>query len=103
MFVIGYSNVYVISGECARFPIQVNKYFTPGYLVFTTPGAPEDRPDGTDTNSWRFDHWTVDLDFSEVAGGSSSADHDIYWAQKETSYTCTEEMWSAFKAAAGIV
>ena len=102
VFDIGDTKLYVLPGECARFPIQVNKYFTPGYLVFSTPGAPGERPDGADINSWRFDHWTVDLDFSEWPGGSSSADQDIYWAQIENTYTVTAEMCSPFNATAGI-
>ena len=102
VFGVGDTKLYVLPGECARFPIQVDKYFTPGYLVFSTPGAPEERPSGADINSWRFDHWTVDLDFSDWPGGSSSADQDIYWAQIENTYTVTAEMCAPFNATAGI-
>ena len=96
VFDIGDTKLYVLPGECARFPVQVNKYFTPGSLVFTTPGAPMERPEEADINSWRFDHWTVDLDFSEWPGGSSSADQDIYWANVGNTYTVTAEMCSPF-------
>jgi Predicted membrane protein len=102
VFDIGDTKLYVLPGECARFPVQVNKYFTPGSLVFTTPGAPMERPDEADINSWRFDHWTVDLDFSEWPGGSSSADQDIYWANVGNTYTVIAEMCSPFNATAGI-
>ena len=102
VFDIGDTKLYVLPGECARFPIQVNKFFTPGHLVFTTPGAPMDRPAESDINSWRFDHWTVDLDFSDWPGSSSSADRDIYWAQVGTTYTVTAEMCSPYNATAGI-
>lgn len=61
-----------------------------------------DRPAESDINSWRFDHWTVDLDFSEWPGSSSSADRDIYWAQVGTTYTVTAEMCSPYNATAGI-
>jgi hypothetical protein len=61
-----------------------------------------DRPAESDINSWRFDHWTVDLDFSDWPGSSSSADRDIYWAQVGTTYTVTAEMCSPYNATAGI-
>ena len=102
VFDIGDTKLYVLPGECASFPIQVNKYFTPGHIVFTTPGAPMDRPADSDINSWRFDHWTVDLDFSEWPGSPSSADQDIYWAQVGTTYTVSAEMCSPYNATAGI-
>ena len=102
VFDIGETKMYVLPGECATFPIQVNKYFTPGYLVFSTPGAPEERPPGSDINSWRFDHWTVNLDFSEWPGGSISTEQDIYWARIENSYTVTAEMCAPYNATAGI-
>ena len=102
VFNIGDTKLYVLPGECATFPIEVNKYFTPGHIVFTTPGAPMDRPSDADINSWRFDHWTVDLDFSEWPGSPSSATQDIYWAQVGTTYTVNAEMCSPFNATAGI-
>ena len=102
VFDIGDTKLYVLPGECASFPIQVNKYFTPGHIVFTTPGAPAERPADSDINSWRFDHWTVDLDFSEWPGSPSSVDQDIYWAQVGTTYTVSAEMCSPFNATAGI-
>ena len=102
VFDIGETKLYVLPGECALFPIQVSKYFTSGYLVFSTPGGPSERPTGSDINTWRFDHWTVDLDFSEWGSSSSSADQDIYWAQVGNTYTVTAEMCSPYNATAGI-
>ena len=102
VFEIGDTKLYVLPGECAEFPIQVTKHFTPGDLVFTTPGAPTEKPPNFDLLTWRFEHWTVDLDFSDWPGASSSADEDIYWAQIETPYSVTAEMCSPFNSTAGI-
>ena len=57
----------VLPGECAMYEIDVIKNYEPGYLVFTTPGAPEAKPDEIDMNTWRQDHWTVSLDFSNAS------------------------------------
>ena len=54
------------SPSCAEYDIGVIKNYEAGYLVFTTPGAPEAKPDEVDINTWRQDHWTVELDFSDA-------------------------------------
>ena len=102
VFDIGDTKLYVLPGECAEFPIQVTKHFTPGNLVFTTPGSPQEKPSEFDLLTWRFDHWTVELDFSEWPGSSSSPDGDVYWAQVNTPYFVTAEMCSPFNSTAGI-
>ena len=102
VFEIGSTKQYVLPGECVNFPIEVTKHFTPGLIVFTTPGAPQEKPDNFDLLTWRFDHWTTDLDFSEWSGGSQSGDEDEYWAQIDTPYTVTAEMCAPFNATAGI-
>ena len=50
--------------------IDVIKKFAPGYLIFTTPGAPDAKPEGMPLNEWQYDHWTVTLDFSNAPGGN---------------------------------
>lgn len=57
---------YILPGTCAVYPISVTKHFSDGWLVFTTPGSPEEMPEGTDLLFWKKDHWTVNLDFSEA-------------------------------------
>ncbi len=54
--------------SCATYDIGVIKNYEAGYLVFQTPGAPEAKPDEVDMNTWRQDHWTVELDFSNAPG-----------------------------------
>ena len=71
VFEIFDTNEYVLPGECATYPIDVTKNFDSGSLVFTTPGAPEERPQGIDMSAWRVDHWTVDVDFSDAPGGNA--------------------------------
>jgi hypothetical protein len=39
--------------------------------VFTTPGAPEAKPDTISLDAWRQDNWVVNLDFSNAPGGNS--------------------------------
>jgi len=61
----------VLPGECAEYSIPVTKNFDSGDLVFTTPGAPEARPAEVDLATWRTEHWTVDVDFSDAPGGNA--------------------------------
>jgi len=49
--------------SCATYKIDVTKNFDSGNLVFTTPGAPETRPDGIALEAWRQEQWTVDIEF----------------------------------------
>ncbi|SUZ82348.1 uncharacterized protein METZ01_LOCUS35202 [marine metagenome] len=103
VFQIGDTKQYVLPGECAYFAIEVTKHFTPGHIVFTTPGAPEEKPESFDLLTWQFNHWTVDLDFSEAPGGNSIPDKaPRYWAQIDTPYTVTAEMCAPYNSTAGI-
>jgi len=60
--------------SCATYDIGVIKNYEAGYLVFQTPGAPEAKPDEVDINTWRQDHWTVELDFSNAPGPRDAND-----------------------------
>jgi len=60
----------ILPGECATYPIDVTKNFDSGNIVFVTPGAPEVKPDGIDMDTWRIDHWVVNMDFSDAPGGN---------------------------------
>ena len=60
--------------SCASYDINVIKNYESGYLVFSTPGAPEAKPDEVDMNTWRQDHWTVELDFSNSPGPRDPSD-----------------------------
>jgi len=102
VFDIGDTKQYVLPGECAAFPIQVTKHFTPGYIVFTTPGAPGEKPENFDLLTWRIQHWTVELDFSDWPGGPQSGDQEKYWVQLNTVYSVTAMMCAPFNATAGI-
>ncbi|MEE2747970.1 MAG: CARDB domain-containing protein [Candidatus Thermoplasmatota archaeon] len=70
IFEIFDTSEYVMPGDCHTYTIDVIKKFAPGYLIFTTPGAPEAKPDGMPMNEWQYDHWTVNLDFSNAPGGN---------------------------------
>ena len=103
VFNMGDTTQYVLPGECANFDIDVTKYFTPGYLIFTTPGGPEERPPEISESTWRYDHWTVDLDFTNAPGGNSIDDNDPrYWSLVETPYTVTAVMCAPYNATAGL-
>jgi hypothetical protein len=53
------------------YPIDVTKNFDSGNLVFTTPGAPEAKPDTISLDAWRQDNWVVNVDFSNAPGGNN--------------------------------
>ena len=103
VFSVGETTQYVLPGECAEFDIDVTKHFTPGHLVFNVPGAPPDKPSNWTEETWRYDHWTVDLDFSNAPGGNGPADDaPRYWAQINTPYTVTAIMCAPYNATAGL-
>ncbi len=62
---------YVDPGQCFTYPIDVTKNFDSGNLVFTTPGAPEAKPDTISLDAWRQDNWVVNIDFSNAPGGNN--------------------------------
>jgi len=89
--------------SCAVYEINVIKNYEAGYLVFTTPGAPEAKPDEVDLNTWRQDHWTVDLDFSNAPGPRDPADINSprLWPI-ETTYTVGISVCAPVNANAGL-
>ena len=93
----------VLPGACAEYDINVIKNYEAGYLVFTTPGAPEAKPDEVDVNTWRQDHWTVELDFSNAPGPRDPADPNSprLWPI-ETTYTVGVSVCAPFNANAGL-
>jgi len=103
VFEMGDTTQYVLPGECAEFDIDVTKHFTPGHIIFTTPGGPEARPPEISEQSWRYDHWTVDLDFSQAPGGNGIPDNaPRYWSIIDTPYTVTAIMCAPYNATAGL-
>ena len=103
VFNLGDTTQHVLPGECAEFDIEVSKHFTPGYLVFTTPGGPDERPPEISESTWRFDNWVVDLDFSNAPGGNGIGDNEPrYWPIIDTPYTVTAIMCSPYNATAGL-
>ena len=103
VFQLGDTTQYVLPGDCSEFDIQVTKHFTPGHLIFTTPGGPEERPPEISDQTWRFDHWTVDLDFSEAPGGNGIPDYSPrYWSIIDTPFTVTAIMCAPYNATAGL-
>ena len=103
VFQLGDTTQYVLPGDCSEFDIQVTKHFTPGHLIFTTPGGPEERPPEISEQTWRFDHWTVDLDFSEAPGGNGIPDYSPrYWSIIDTPFTVTAIMCAPYNATAGL-
>ena len=91
------------TASCAVYDLDVIKNYEPGYLVFTTPGAPEAKPDEIDLATWRQDHWTVDLDFSNAPGPRDVEDpmSPRLWPV-ETKYTVQVSVCAPINANAGL-
>ena len=91
------------AASCAVYDIDVYKNYEAGYLVFTTPGAPEAKPDEIDIATWRQDHWTVDLDFSNAPGPREPGDPTSprLWPI-ETKYTVQVSVCAPINAKAGL-
>ncbi|RZP11194.1 MAG: hypothetical protein EVA35_01490 [Candidatus Poseidoniales archaeon] len=103
VFQMGDTTQYVLPGDCAEFDIDVTKHFTPGHIIFSTPGGPEERPPEISEQTWRYDHWTVDLDFSQAPGGNGIPDTaPRYWSIIDTPYTVTAIMCAPYNATAGL-
>ena len=44
--------------------------------------VPDERPSEISENTWRYDNWVVDLDFSNAPGGNGIPDNaPRYWSQ----------------------
>ncbi|MEC8955397.1 MAG: CARDB domain-containing protein, partial [Candidatus Thermoplasmatota archaeon] len=103
VFNLGDTTQHVLPGDCAEFDIEVTKHFTPGYLVFTTPGGPDERPPEISESTWRYDNWVVDLDFANAPGGNGIGDNEPrYWSIIDTPYTVTAIMCAPYNATAGL-
>ena len=62
----------VMAGQCHTFEQDVTKNFESGNLIFSTPGAPAEKPDDIDDATWGQSNWVVDVDFSQTLGGSDA-------------------------------
>ena len=103
VFNMGEQTKHVLPGDCSEFEIAVTKHFTPGYLIFTTPGGPEERPPEISEETWRLDHWTVDLDFEGAPGGNAVPDNaPRYWSLVDTPINVTAIMCAPYNATAGL-
>ncbi|MED5306695.1 MAG: CARDB domain-containing protein, partial [Candidatus Thermoplasmatota archaeon] len=92
----------VLPGECAEFDIEVTKNYSPGSLIFTTPGGPSEKPSDISLGVWRYDHWTVELDFSSAPGGNGIPENaPRYWAVVGNPYVVTANMCAPYNATAG--
>ncbi len=93
----------ILPGDCAEYDINVLKNYEPGYLQFTTPGSPEAKPEEVDLNTWRQDHWTLDLDFSNAP---SARDIDDPTSPRlwpiETTYAVVASICAPYNANAGL-
>ena len=71
--------------------------------MFNTPGAPEAKPDEIDMNTWRQDHWTVTLDFSNAPGPRDPSDPNSprLWPVG-TTYTVGVAVCAPYNANAGL-
>ena len=90
-------------GDCATYDIEVEKHYEPGYLVFSTPGAPEQKNETISLDDWRQDHWTVQLDFSNAPGPRDPADVNSprLWPM-DTTYVVVAEICAPYNANAGL-
>ena len=89
--------------SCASYDINVIKNYESGYLVFSTPGAPEAKPDEIDMNTWRQDHWTVELDFSNAPGPRDPSDpHSPRLWPVGVTYTVGVDVCAPVNANAGL-
>ena len=103
VFQLGDTTQHVLPGDCAEFDIDVTKHFTPGHIIFTTPGGPEERPPEISESTWRYDHWTVELDFSNAPGGNALPENaPRYWSLIDTPYEVTAIMCAPYNATAGL-
>ena len=60
---LDFTKAPINQGSCAVYTFDVTKNFDSGNLVFSTPGAPEERPEGMALDAWRQEHWTVSVEF----------------------------------------
>jgi len=103
VFEIYDTSEYVLPGECADYDIDVIKHFQPGYIVFTTPGAPAARPADIPEHIWREENWVMSLDFSNAPGGNSlGLNEPRHWGTIDYPYTVTAVICAPNNASAGL-
>lgn len=110
VFEIFRTSEYVTPGDpnddgCASYQINVIKNFDPGYIVFSTPGAPEAKPDGVSLADWRQDHWTVDLDFTNAPparDGTGEIGDPRLWPTDRTDLGVTATVCAPYNADSGL-
>jgi len=103
VFEIFDTSEYVLPGDCAEYEIDVIKHFAPGYLIFTTPGGPDDRPEEVPEHIWRQENWTVDLDFKNAPGGNEIAeDEPRHWNIIDKAYEVGVKVCAPTNASAGL-
>jgi len=94
---------YVLPGDCASYDIDVIKHFQPGWIVFTTPGAPAARPVEIPEHVWREEHWTLTVDFANAPGGNSMGlNEPRHWGTIDYPYTVTAVVCAPDNANAGL-
>ncbi len=64
--------VEVMAGQCHTFEQDVTKNFESGNLIFSTPGAPAEKPDDIDDTTWQQSNWVVTVDFSQATQNSDA-------------------------------
>tara|TARA_B100001996_G_scaffold182027_2_gene139080 strand:- start:3456 stop:8462 length:5007 start_codon:yes stop_codon:yes gene_type:complete len=102
-FTIFDTSEIILPGDCATYDIEVEKHYESGYLVFSTPGAPEQKNETISLDDWRQDHWTVQLDFSNAPGPRDPADVNSprLWPM-DTTYVVVAEICAPYNANAGL-
>jgi len=103
VFEIYDTSEYVLPGDCAQYDIDVIKHFQPGWIIFTTPGAPDARPPEVPEHIWREEHWTLTVDFSNAPGGNGQGLHaPRHWSTIDYPYTVTAIVCAPDNADAGL-
>ena len=103
VFEIYDTSEYVLPGDCAEYDIEVIKHFQAGWIIFTTPGAPEARPSEIPEHIWREEHWTLAVDFSNAPGGNAlGLNEPRHWSTIDYPYTVTAIVCAPDNADAGL-
>ena len=103
VFEIFDTSEYVLPGDCAEYTIDVIKHFAPGYLIFSTPGGPDERPEEIPEHIWRQDNWVIDLDFKNAPGGNEIAEDDPrHWDIIDKAYEVEVQVCAPTNASAGL-
>lgn len=97
------SSEEVMPGECVDFAVDISKHYGDDDVVISVVKAPSDRPDSVSPAVWEAEHWTYEVDYSQLPGGNEVPSQSGRWFTDGMRRTITVTLCAPTEASAGVV